>query len=79
MGFGADIRWAQMARAGRLRLGIVDAVRMRHLGAVGAEYDLDSARNVSTKAVAEAPPGSWEGIRDYAETWRPWRSRPGWL
>lgn len=37
MGWGLDVRWARLARRG-LRLGVVDAVAMRHLEPAGVAY-----------------------------------------
>lgn len=54
MGWGVEVRWHLAARRTGLRLGIVDAVGMRHLGPVGTGYDRVGQEAVLAREVAAA-------------------------
>ena len=42
-GWGLDVLWADMARRGNWRLGIVDATPIAHLRPIGRAYDMAAA------------------------------------
>lgn len=82
MGWGLEIDWSALARDG-LRLGIVDATSVEHLGPVGRDYDVDEARTAMNAELGSL------GLRDLADlatdggTWwagtrrAPWSRRGG--
>lgn len=43
--WGVDVFWAHIAKRRGWRMGIVDAVPIRHLRPVGGSYDMQAARN----------------------------------
>jgi len=75
MGWGVEVTWWRL-RAKGIRLGIVDAVPMRHLAPLSDRYDT-TAEQVRLAAAFRA-----EGLRDWGdlqrddEVWRPWRRPP---
>jgi hypothetical protein len=74
MGWGLDHRWShEFSHPGQL--GIVDAVLMTHMGAVGAAYRTESSdlERVSTEfRKAQSRP------RFKNQVWRPWQTAPPW-
>jgi hypothetical protein len=77
MGWGVDLLWRDLAREG-CRLGIVDAVGIRHLAPAGSGYDVQPERK-RMRAQLRA-----RGLRDPAEAqrvvdvWRPWQRSAPW-
>lgn len=78
MGWGLEALWSQFTSLG-IRMGIVDAVRMRHLGEVAGDYSRELALDQQRRLEARA------GVRDTADlmvelrsVWRPWRRRAPW-
>jgi hypothetical protein len=43
MGWGTEAAWSELQHSAGLQLGIVDAVRLRHIGAIGAQYSSEEA------------------------------------
>ncbi len=43
--WGLDMFWADIAKRRNWRMGVVDAVPIRHMRPVGASYDMDAARD----------------------------------
>ena len=77
MGWGVELDWYVLHQQG-CRLGIVDAVRVEHRGAPGAEYDFE--RQV-TRMHAELRERGFEGWSDVQRTlavWRPWQRVAPW-
>lgn len=55
MGWGVDVIWSALAREGH-RLGIIDAVQLRHLAPPGTGYDVEAERaraSVELESLAE--------------------------
>ena len=84
MGWGIEYRWSSLRRDG-LRLGIVDAVALRHLAPAGAGYDQAEARAVGHRLRREQGYGSVTELLRTTGVWRvdhaatgtaaPWLSR----
>ncbi|WP_116449477.1 hypothetical protein [Blastococcus litoris] len=53
MGWGVDVEWTTLQRQG-IRLGVVDAVRVEHLGAVAADYGTAAERQALDDSLAAA-------------------------
>jgi hypothetical protein len=77
MGWGIEYAWSSLRRRGR-RLGIVDAVRIRHLDPPGTAYDVEVAREGGRRLRAEHGFASAEQIKRVVAVWRPWQRRPPW-
>lgn len=81
MGWGLDFTWHDLSARG-YRLGIIDSVRMRHLGKIGEAYDSTEARRVVRRELDA------RGLHDVPDihrtlgvwSWQmrvpPWLSRP---
>jgi hypothetical protein len=79
MGWGLDVRWSSMASDG-MRLGVVDATPMRHLGAVGEAYDRAHEEGELARHCAEAGVDSaYDLAWDTGEVWRPWSRVAPWV
>lgn len=77
MGWGLELTWTDLERAG-VRLGIVDAVGVRHLGPVGADYAKAAERRRLEALLAERGLTSVLEVQVTRAVWRPWRSGPPW-
>jgi hypothetical protein len=75
--WGVEYRWSSTRRRG-LRLGMVDAVTIRHLAPAGGEYDVDAARATAQRLRIEEGYAPGEILRTTG-VWRPWRRRAPWL
>jgi hypothetical protein len=75
MGPGLEVEWMATAHRG-LRLGVLDAVTMRHLGEPGAAYDLDSSLVDFRAAMVEM--GGYENAVRTLESWRVWQRAAPW-
>jgi hypothetical protein len=78
MGWGLELDWHELWKSGCL-LGIVDAVRVAHLGEPGGDYE---ASDEAERIHAELARRRYEGWKDVQRTlaiWRPWRRSPPWL
>ena len=77
MGWGLELDWLQLFREG-CELGIVDAVRVRHEGERGEEYDdVREIDRVHAELEALGYRG-WSDVQVTLGTWRPWQRSPGW-
>ena len=79
MGWGLDVEWLRLARAGLVRLGVVDAAPIVHEGIVGRDYVQSGESELLGAYLREEGVTSVKQLaRDKGLTWRPWRSRPPW-
>jgi hypothetical protein len=77
MGWGVEAQWA--GHDG-LRLGILDAVHLRHERPVGrANYDIDAEWTQASELLARSGFSSWQDMQRTLETWRYGESKPPWL
>lgn len=78
MGWGLDVEWTMFRSIG-LRLGVVDATPIRHLGEVAAEYGSDAEREVLESRLRMVGANSIEELtHQLGRSWRPWRRKPPW-
>lgn len=78
MGWGVDVTWSALAAEG-LRLGVVDATPVLHVGPVGTAYNTSDESDLLGRALAEAGVSSIDDIaQGMGQVWRPWRSAPPW-
>jgi len=77
MGWGLELDWFDLERTGA-RLGIVDAVPIRHLHPVGKGYAKDEQRARLEELLVARGLASVHEIQRVEGTWRPWRPRPPW-
>jgi hypothetical protein len=77
MGWGLELDWHRLYQAG-CRLGIVDSVRVAHLGAPGADYEFDGEAERVHRELEERGFAGWEDVQRTLATWRPWRRKPPW-
>jgi len=77
MGWGLELDWFELYEEG-CALGIVDAVRVRHEGARGEDYD--DAREIDRVHEELAARGfqGWSDVQTTLGTWRPWQRVPRW-
>lgn len=76
MGWGLEIAWTALADEG-CRLGLVDAVPIRHLTPPAESYDAAPERDRASQLLDEIDdPGLFS--RAPGPPWRPWRRRPAW-
>ena len=78
MGWGLELEWFDLACEGA-RLGVVDALAVRHVGPVGRGYrwreeHAKLARDVEARGLA-----SFGDIQQTLGTWRPWQPDAPWL
>ncbi len=75
MGWGVDIEWADYARSGERRFGVIDATRIHHTGAPGKAYgdeSLRQEREASQAAIRDRGIESIADIQHTLATHRPW-------
>lgn len=77
MGWGLELDWHDLGAAG-MRLGIVDAVPVRHLSPVGKGYAKDEQRRRLDALLAVRGLRSVLEVQHTLGTWRPWQRRPPW-
>lgn len=77
MGWGLELEWFDLHEQGCI-LGIVDAVRVRHEGARGEDYDvgLEIGRMHDELAARGL---EWRDLQKTLGTWRPWQRSPRWV
>jgi hypothetical protein len=75
MGPGLESEWMRLGDKG-CRLGVLDAVRVSHLGIPGSEYDLEQSVAAFRAEIREQ--GGRRSALRTERTWRVWRSRPPW-
>lgn len=78
MGWGIELDWIDLAADG-CRLGIVDAVQVRHLDKVGATYDDSAIRARMHEELEGRGVQDWGPLQRTLATWRPWQRRPAWV
>ena len=78
MGWGLEADWHVLHQRGA-RLGIVDAVPMRHLAPVATSYEQAGERARMAERLAAAGLGGLHEIQGTLATWRPWQRTPPWL
>ena len=78
MGWGLEADWYGLHTRGA-RLGIVDAVPMRHLTPVATAYEQGEERERMARRLAAAGLGGLHEIQRTLATWRPWQRTPPWL
>lgn len=78
MGWGLESDWARLALRG-LRLGIVDAVGVRHLNPVSQAYDRAAAERAGRRALSDAGFQSYGAMQVTFQRWRPTRRAPAWI
>jgi hypothetical protein len=66
-----------LARDG-CRLGIVDVVRVAHVGKVSGTYDDTEIRARMRAELAARGVDDWGPLQETLATWRPWQRRPPW-
>ena len=78
MGWGLELEWRALLDDGCL-FGIVDAVTVRHEGAIGSEYDAQLySRSVKAELAASGVQG-WAELQRILATWRPWQRVAPWV
>jgi hypothetical protein len=77
MGWGVDLLWHDLVRE-HWRLGIVDAVSIRHLALSGVLYDTDPEQERLDALLRARRLSSVEEIQRCLGTWRAWQWRPPW-
>ena len=75
MGWGLELDWIDLG----LPLGIVDAVRVRHLGKVSGTYDDAELRARMLGELAERGVDDWAPLQRTLGVWRPWQRSPPWM
>jgi len=77
MGWGLELEWHELHREG-CALGIVDAVRVRHAGDLGEDYDYRAEAHRVHAELEERGFGGWQDLQLTIGTWRPWQRSPAW-
>lgn len=71
--YGIDLLWAELCRRHGWRMGVVDAVPVRHLKPVGGSYDIEEARREGRELIDR-----FEVRMNRAELFAPGRELIGW-
>lgn len=69
MGWGVEASWASLGEEYGLRFGIVDAVRVRHLGSVAGAYGYDAEYALSREELARTGLASFEELQVVRRKW----------
>lgn len=77
LGWGMEAVWAAARHQG-LRLGLVDAQPVRHLGTVGSAYDKSRERIRNTNLLTEHGYASRSDLFRVRRRWWSWQSAPRW-
>jgi hypothetical protein len=77
MGWGLELDWLELFREG-CELGIVDAVRVRHEGERGEDYDDAGEIDRVHAELAALGYRGWSDVQVTLDTWRPWHRTPRW-
>jgi hypothetical protein len=72
MGWGTEVAWSDLQRTSGLTLGIVDAVRIEHLGAVGSAYSSEDEFDRLQEIFVRHGVEGWPGLQRTHEHIRPW-------
>ncbi len=78
MGWGLELEWHELHREG-CALGVVDAVRVRHEGARGEDYDYRAEAHRVHAELEERGFDGWKDVQTTVGTWRPWQRSPEWV
>jgi glycosyltransferase involved in cell wall biosynthesis len=78
MGWGLELDWSDLAHEGA-QLGIVDAVSMRHLAAVGGGYHKNREGDALGHRLRARGLGSFADVQQTLGIWRPWQREALWL
>lgn len=78
MGWGLELEWYSLYLQG-CRLGIVDAVRVKHLGTPGGAYDFRQSAHRVHEELAEHGFDGWQAVQRTVGVWRRWRRTPPWI
>jgi GT2 family glycosyltransferase len=70
MGWGLDAHWAAVAEGRRWKVGVIDAVPIRHTRPVGASYPRDAAMAEADRLLAERPYLTREQASEVLEEYR---------
>jgi hypothetical protein len=77
MGWGLEVLWSRQRREGA-HLGVVDACRMVHCGAVGVAYDRNAAEAALAPLLAEGGASAIYDLMSRHGRWWRWQSVPPW-
>lgn len=69
MGWGIEAIWASLANKHILRFGIIDAVRVRHLGSVASSYSSESEWAFAREELARAGLTNFEELQVVLKRW----------
>jgi hypothetical protein len=75
MGWGTEVAWSDLQRTSGLKLGIVDAVRIEHLGAVGTAYSSQDEFERLDEIFADHGIEGWSSLQRTHRRVRPWNLR----
>jgi hypothetical protein len=75
MGWGTEVAWSDLQRTVKLKLGIVDAVRIDHLGAVGVAYSSEDEFARLRERFADHGIAGWSSLQQTHGCVRPWNLR----
>jgi hypothetical protein len=78
MGWGLELDWFSLSAQG-CRLGVVDAVRVKHLGTPGGDYDFRASAHRVHQELAERGFDGWQDVQRTLGVWRPWQRTPPWI
>ena len=78
MGWGVELNWHELWKGGCL-LGIVDDVRVAHVGDPGSEYDAGLEATRIHEELASRRYEGWKDVQRTVGVWRPWTKTPPWL
>jgi hypothetical protein len=74
MGWGVELEWYDLHLHG-LRMGVVDAVSIRHLAGIGGEYAVAGERLAAADGLRKRGFRAWSDVEAVIFTHRPWSSR----
>jgi hypothetical protein len=77
MGWGLELDWFDLEARGA-RLGIVDAVPVRHLAPVGVGYAKQEQLQRLRELLRARGLASLSEVQRELATWRPWHRHPPW-
>jgi hypothetical protein len=76
MGWGTELAWSELQRTSGLKLGIVDAVRIDHLGRVGAAYRSEEEFTRLGETFSDHGIDDWSSLQRTHRHIRPWALAP---
>jgi len=74
MGWGLEFHWQSVGAP----MGIVDLVHVKHLGAVGHDYQVEEGREQVARE-SRTHGLDYETLQARSDVWRPWQRTPAWL